>query len=46
MKPEQILPTVLITIDLFATIVYLYYGDWKRSLYWIFAAGLTWTVTF
>lgn len=44
MNPK-ILPTVLMTIDLLAAIPYFVCGDWKRGIYWVAAAVLTWTVT-
>ncbi len=43
---EQILPSILIAIDIGAAAVYMSGGDWKKALYWVFAAGLTCTVTF
>lgn len=46
MKTVQILPVVLILIDLGAAIGYFIAGDWKRGIYWIAAATLTATVTF
>lgn len=45
-KPTQYLPTVLIVIDIAAAIPYAATGDWRKSLYWLFAAGLTATVTY
>jgi hypothetical protein len=41
----KILPTVLIVIDVLAAIVYGWTGDWRRCLYWLFAGGLTYVVT-
>lgn len=43
--PQTIFPWVLIVLDLCAAGVYGLYGDWIRTLYWIFAAGLTICVT-
>lgn len=41
----RILPTVLIVIDVLAAIGYIPTGDWRRVVYWLAAAALTWTVT-
>lgn len=46
MKKEQILPTILIIIDLLSSAGYISVGDWRRAIYWIAAAVLTFTVTF
>lgn len=46
MRSEQILPAVLIAIDLGAGVVYACQNDPKRAVYWAAAAVLTWTVTF
>ena len=46
MKVEQILPTVLIVIDVGAACVYLYQGDLRKTIYWLAAATLTAAVTF
>lgn len=45
MTKAQILHTVLIVLDLGAA-VYLWQKDYRRALYWFFAAALTATVTF
>lgn len=45
-KTQQILPAVLIAIDIGAGVVYFCKDDPKRAVYWIAAAVLTWTVTF
>ena len=42
----KILPTVMIIIDLCASVPYWYNGNWRMGLYWIFAAGLTAMVTY
>ena len=39
-------PTALIVLDILASLVYLYYGDWRRFIYWMAAAVLTASVTF
>jgi len=41
-----IFPSILITFDLLAAVVYGFHGDWRRLVYWIAAATLTATVTF
>lgn len=46
MKPEQILPTVLIAIDIGAGLVYLMRGNLRLFVYWLAAATLTACVTF
>ena len=46
MKPTQILPTVLILIDIGAAVVYGFNGDIQKAIYWIAAAVVSVTVTF
>jgi len=43
---EKILPTVLIVIDVLSSIPYLMSGDWRKCVYWLCAAGLTFVVTY
>lgn len=38
-------PTLIIMLSAAAGIVYLLYGDWRRGLYWLLAAGLGGCVT-
>lgn len=45
MRREQILPTVLIVIDVLAAIGYLPTGEWRRVVYWLAAGTLTYVVT-
>ncbi|MGN0655583.1 MAG: hypothetical protein ACI4KR_02210 [Ruminiclostridium sp.] len=45
-KPEQILPLILILIDIAAAIVCFVQHENKKAVYWIAAAILNWTVTF
>jgi hypothetical protein len=45
-KVTQVLPIILILIDVGASAVYAYNGDYKRAVYWISAGLLTTTVTF
>lgn len=44
--PEQVLPLLLIIIDLLAAIVCFIQNEPKKGVYWIAAAILNWTVTF
>ena len=46
MKREQILPTLLIIIDICAALGYIPSKDWNRVVYWLAAAVLTASVTF
>ena len=46
MKVEQILPTVLMSIDIAAGLVYLVSGNVRLFMYWVAAATLTACVTF
>ncbi len=46
MKHTQILPTVLIIINVAAAIVYLVNGDSRKFIYWMSAAILTASVTY
>ena len=46
MKTTQILPSVLMGIDIAAGIVCACHGDVRRAVYWLAAAVLTATVTF
>lgn len=45
-KPEQILPLLLIIIDVLAAIVCFAQKDVRRGVYWLAAAVLNVTVTF
>lgn len=45
-KPQQILPLVLIVINVAAAIVCVKHKDYKKAVYWIAAAVLNVTVTF
>lgn len=46
LHPTQYLPTLLIIIDVGAAIVWWYYGDYRRTIYWLAAAVLTASVTY
>ena len=45
MTKQQALPTLLIIIDIGAAFVY-FPDDWRKVVYWIAAAALTYVVTF
>lgn len=40
-----VFPTLIIILSAAAGVVYLLYGDWRRGLYWLLAAGLGACVT-
>ena len=42
---SKIFPTILIILDIFAAIGYIPDGDWRKIIYWLAAATLTYTVT-
>lgn len=42
----KIFPTILIVLDIGASIVYACNYDWRHAGYWIMAAGLTICVTY
>jgi hypothetical protein len=46
MKAVQILPTLLIVIDILSAIGYACGGDMRKVIYWLAAAALTAAVTF
>ena len=46
MKLEYIFPTVLIALDVAASIPYAVRGNLRMMIYWLAAATLTATVTF
>ena len=43
---NKLFPTILIILDIFAAIGYIPDGDWRKVVYWLAAATLTYTVTF
>lgn len=45
MNAARVFPALLIALDLGASLVYVYYYDWRRAIYWLAAAVLTLTVT-
>jgi hypothetical protein len=42
----RIFPTILIILDVLAAIGYATHGDWRKTVYWLAAAALTFVVTF
>jgi hypothetical protein len=46
MKYTALFPAILIILDLAAAIVWGIDGDWRKAVYWIAAAVLTYVVTF
>ena len=42
----KLFPSVLITLDCAAALVYGLHGDWRHLIYWLSAAVLTATVTY
>ena len=42
----KLFPSVLLILDIAAAVVYACHGDWRKTLYWLFAAGLTFVVTY
>lgn len=45
MNPK-LFPTILIVLDVCAAAGYFQCGDWRKVIYWIAAATLTYTVTY
>jgi hypothetical protein len=43
---EKWFPTLLIVLDVLASVVYLCHGDMRKMVYWFSAATLTAAVTF
>lgn len=46
MKREYIFPLILIALDIGASIMYGFSGDWRKVVYWCAAAVLNVAVTF
>ena len=42
----RIFPTILIVLDVLAALAYLPVGDWRKVVYWLAAAALTYVVTY
>ena len=43
---NKLFPTILIILDICAAIGYIPDGDWRKVVYWLAAATLTYTVTY
>lgn len=43
---ERTFPVVMIVIDICAAVCYLPGGNWRKVVYWLAAAVLTFVVTF
>ena len=43
---NKLFPTILIILDICAAIGYIPDGDWRKVVYWVAAAVLTFTVTY
>lgn len=46
MKTQFIFPTIMITLDLLAGVIYMMHGDYRKLIYWVAAAVLNAAVTF
>ena len=46
MMPEKFFPTILIALDIGASLVYFYSLNWRMGFYWSAAALLTVCVTY
>jgi len=46
MITDKIFPTILIALDVAASIPYALHGDWRHTIYWLAAATLTACVTY
>jgi hypothetical protein len=44
--PVWVFPTILIVLDVVASVVYALNGDVRRAIYWFAAAVLTAAITF
>lgn len=46
MKPDYIFPTILIILNIGASIMYAINSNWRMMIYWLAAATLTCCVTY
>lgn len=44
--PSKLFPTMLIILDVCAAAGYIGAGDWRKIVYWLSAATLTYCVTY
>lgn len=42
----KLFPTILIVLDVFAALAYVPSLDWRKIIYWLAAATLTYVVTY
>ena len=42
----KIFPTILIVLDVLAALAYVPAADWRKIVYWLAAAALTYVVTY
>jgi hypothetical protein len=42
----KVFPTILIILDVFAALAYIPAYDWRKVVYWLAAAALTYVVTY
>ena len=42
----RLFPTILMALDLCATVVWATHGDWRKALYWTAACVLTAAITY
>lgn len=42
----KVFPTILIILDVFAALAYIPACDWRKVVYWLAAATLTYVVTY
>jgi hypothetical protein len=40
------MPLLMILLNVGSSAVYLFNGDYRRTIYWAAAAAITWSVTF
>jgi hypothetical protein len=43
---EKLFPTILLVLDLCASGVCFWHDDWRKGVYWLAAAVLTFVVTY
>lgn len=46
LRRDQYFPTVIMALNVGAAVMSFQSGDYKRAIYWLAAAVLTWSVTF
>jgi hypothetical protein len=43
---KHLMPLLMILLSAGSSAVYLFNGDYRRTIYWAAAAAITWSVTF